>query len=88
MNSLGFLVLLIALVALGLTVWGLFNRKRSLLCVIAGVVVALGAVPGMLHAWGEGRSIPGTASYAVALILGIVAAARQFRLNAAGRPPP
>lgn len=71
------LIFLVVLTFFGLSVWGLFNRGRSVLIAGAGVVVLLGAALGVLHAWGEGRSIPWTVIYTVIGLIGLVATLRQ-----------
>ena len=77
MGSAGAVVFLAAFIMLGLSIWGLFNRGRSILCALAGIVVLLGAGMGAMHAWGESRSIPWTAGYLIAVLIGIVSVFRQ-----------
>lgn len=79
MGSTGAIVFLAAFVAIGLSIYGLFNRGRSIWCIVAGIVVVFGALPGALHAWGEGRSIPWTAVYVIIALIGIASIFRQAR---------
>lgn len=73
-------ILAIALVPLGLSIRGLLNQTRALSCIIAGIVLAIGSLPGALHAWGESQSLPWTAAYVTIALIGATSAVRQFRL--------
>ena len=55
MGGPGAIIFLVAFTVLGLSVWGLFNTGRSILCALAGIVMTLGAAMGAMHAWGESR---------------------------------
>jgi len=77
MGSTGAIIILTAFVTFGLSIWGLFNRGRSILCALAGIVVLFGAGMGAMHAWGESRSIPWTVGYLIVALIGIVSALRQ-----------
>ena len=79
MGSTGAIIILTAFVTLGLSIWGLFNRGRSIFCALAGIVVLLGAGMGAMHAWGESRSIPWTAVYLIATLIGVVSVFRQVK---------
>jgi MFS superfamily sulfate permease-like transporter len=79
MGSTGVIVFLVALAALGLSVWGLFNKGRSIPCALSGVVVAIGAGLGAWHAWGESRSLAWTAVYIIFVLVGVVSIFRQVR---------
>lgn len=79
MGSTGAIIVLTAFVTLGLSIWGLFNTGRSILCALSGIVVVLGAGMGAMHAWGESRSIPWTVTYLIAALIGIVSVFRQVR---------
>ena len=79
MGSTGAIIILTAFATLGLSIWGLFNRDRSILCALAGIVVLLGAGMGAMHAWGESRSIPWTVGYLIAALIGIVSVFRQVK---------
>ncbi|HMP76185.1 MAG TPA: hypothetical protein PKE12_07815 [Kiritimatiellia bacterium] len=79
MGGAGALLLLVAAIVIGGSIWGVFNRRRSILCAIAGALTLLAAGLGGLHAWGESRSIPWTTAYLTAAIIGIVAIVRQIR---------
>ncbi len=81
MSGLTLVVILIVIAALGATVWGLFNRHRSILCAVAGILIALGAIPGGLHAWGEAHSMAWTTVYALVLVLGLVSTLRQILMK-------
>ena len=78
MNATGALILLAGLIVFGASLWGLFNRKRSVLCALAGILVLLGASLGAWIAWMETNSALGTAIYLVIALVGIVAAVRQI----------
>jgi hypothetical protein len=67
------------IVALGLSVWGVFNRKRSIPCALAGIVIMAGASLGALHAWGEGQSVPWTVAYLTLVLIGAVSLVRQLK---------
>ena len=79
MGSTGAIIVLTAFVTLGLSIWGLFNTGRSILCALSGIVVVLGAGMGAMHAWGESRSIPWTVAYLIAVLIGIVSVFRQVK---------
>ncbi len=77
MSGMGALIFLGTLVVLGLSIWGLFNRGRSVFCAVAGVLLMPGAGLGAWHAWGESRSLLGTGIYLVLVLVGLVALLRQ-----------
>ncbi|MBM4005812.1 MAG: hypothetical protein FJ295_21420 [Planctomycetes bacterium] len=79
MGGAGAIIFLTGFIVLGLSTWGLFNKGRSILCVLAGIAVTLGAAMGALYAWGESRSIPWTVAYLIAVVIGIVCVFRQAR---------
>jgi len=79
MGSTGAIIILTAFVTLGLSIWGLFNRGRSILCALSGIVVVFGAGMGAMHAWGESRSIPWTVAYLIAVLIGVVSVIRQVK---------
>ena len=79
MNATGTLIVLAGLLLLGLSIWGLFNRGRSIFCALAGILVLLGASLGAWIAWMETNSALGTAIYLVIALVGIVAAVRQIK---------
>ena len=87
MSGAGAIILVAAFVTLGLSIWGLFNTGRSIVCALAGIVVLLGAGMGALYAWGESRSIPWTVIYLIAALIGIVSVFRQAR-SRKQRPQP
>jgi hypothetical protein len=78
MNATGALILLAGLIVFGASLWGLFNRKRSILCAVAGLLVLPGAALGAWIAWMESNSALGTAIYLVVALVGIVAVVRQI----------
>ena len=78
MNAAGALILLAGLIVFGTSLWGLFNRKRSIVCAVAGLLVLLGAGMGAWIAWVESRSLSGTAIYLVVALVGIVSLVRQL----------
>ena len=78
MNAAGALILLAGLIVFGTSLWGLFNRKRSIVCAVAGLLVLLGAGMGAWIAWMESNSALGTAIYLVIALVGIVSLVRQL----------
>ena len=78
MNATGALILLAGLIVFGTSLWGLFNRKRSIVCAVAGLLVLLGAGMGAWIAWMESNSALGTAIYLVIALVGIVSLVRQL----------
>ena len=87
MGGAGAIIFLTAFVTLGLSIWGLFNRGRSILCALSGIVVVFGAGMGAVHAWGESRSIPWTVAYLIAVLIGIVCVVRQVWARKQAREP-
>ena len=79
MNAAGALILLAGLIVFGTSLWGLFNRKRSIVCAVAGLLVLLGAGMGAWIAWMESNSALGTAIYQVIALVGIVSLVRQIK---------
>ena len=79
MNATGALILLAGLIVFGASLWGLFNRKRSILCAVAGLLVLPGAALGAWIAWMETNSAIGTAIYLAVALVGIVSVVRQIR---------
>ena len=78
MNATGTLFLLAGLIVFGTSFWGLFNRKRSIFCALAGLLVFLGAGLGAWLAWMESNSAIGTAIYLAIALVGIVSVVRQI----------
>ena len=78
MNAAGAMILLAGLIVFGTSLWGLFNRKRSIVCAVAGLLVLLGAGMGAWIAWMESNSALGTAIYLVIALVGIVSLVRQL----------
>ena len=79
MNATGALIVLAGLIVFGTSIWGLFNRKRSVLCALAGLLVLLGASLGAWIAWMETDSAIGTAIYLAIALVGIVSFVRQIQ---------
>jgi hypothetical protein len=79
MNATGALSLLAGLLLIGTSIWGLFNRRRSIFCALAGILVLPGAALGAWIAWVESRSLIGTAIYLAIALVGIVAVVRQLK---------
>ena len=79
MNATGALILLVGLILIGASIRGLFNRGRSLVCAVAGLLVLLGAGMGAWIAWMESNSALGTAIYLAIALVGIVAVVRQLK---------
>lgn len=79
MNGAGILIVLAGLIVFGASIRGLFNRKRSIFCALAGALVACYAGLGAWHAWAETRSVIGTAAYAVGVLIGIASIIRQVK---------
>ena len=78
MSATGALIVLAGLLLFGASIWGLFNRKRSIFCALAGVLVALYASLGAWYAWAEIHSAIGTAIYLAIALVGIVSVVRQI----------
>jgi uncharacterized membrane protein YoaK (UPF0700 family) len=76
------LIPFLLIVLLGLfapILYGLFNRNpKPLLALPALLLIGIAALGG-LHAWGEGRDIGWTVTYAVIGMCSMVAAMRQLR---------
>ena len=79
MNATGALILLAGLLLIGTSIWGLFNRRRSIFCALAGLLVLLGASLGAWIAWMETDSALGTAIYLAIALVGIVSFVRQIQ---------
>ncbi len=79
MSNISIVIILLALAVFAGAFIGLFNQRRSILCALAGLLLAVGTVPLAMHAWGESRSIPFTAGYLLIGLLGLVSTLRQFR---------
>ena len=79
MNATGALIVLAGLIVFGTSIWGLFNRKRSIFCALAGLLVLLGAGLGAWIAWMETDSALGTAIYLAIALVGIVSFVRQIQ---------
>lgn len=79
MNATGALILLAGLIVFGTSLWGLFNRERSILCALAGILVLLGAALGAWMAWMESNSARGTAIYLAIALVGCVSVVRQLK---------
>ncbi|MBT3376035.1 MAG: hypothetical protein HN742_17295 [Lentisphaerae bacterium] len=79
MGGAGMIIFIAAFIVLGLSIWGLFNKGRSILCALAGIMVTLGAAMGAMYAWGESRSIPWTVAYLIAALIGFVCVLRQVK---------
>ena len=79
MSGTGILIVLAGLIVFGASIWGLFNRKRSVFCAVAGLLVLLGAGLGGWHAWNEARSVTWTTGYLVVALIGIVSIVRQIK---------
>ena len=73
------IIFLMLIIMFGLTVWGLFNKRRSILIILADVLVILTTGIGALYAWGESHSLPWAIGYFSFFILGIVSIVRQIR---------
>jgi len=79
MGGTGAIIFLVAFIVLASRIWGLFNKGRSVLCALSGIVMTLGAAMGAMHAWGESRSVPWTVAYVAAALIGIVCVLRQAK---------
>ena len=79
MNATGALIVLAGLIAFGASLWGLFNRGRSIVCALAGLLVLVGAGLGAWIAWMESNSALGTAIYLAIALVGIVSTVRQVK---------
>lgn len=67
----------IALV-LGLVLKGLFNKRRSILTILAGLLVLPASFIGAQHAWMESRDLAWTIGYSALGLGGLVSLIRQF----------
>ena len=79
MSATGALIVLAGVLLLGTSIWGLFNRKRSIFCALAGALVALYASLGAWYAWAEIHSALGTAIYLAIELVGIASVVRQIK---------
>ena len=78
MGSQGTAILLVLLLALALTLWGLFAKQQSFLVgMIAGIVAAVMAL-GAWYAYAESNSMPWTIGYGVVCLMALAASIRQF----------
>ena len=68
----------LALLGLVVVVYGLVNKRRSIVAAVISLGVALVAGLGALYARTESHSIPWTVTYGVVVLLGLIAAVRQF----------
>ena len=87
MNATGTLIVLAGLLLLGLSIWGLFNRGRSIFCALAGILVLLGASLGAWIAWMETNSALGTAIYLAIALAFDLAGLRTLLRQALNRRP-
>ena len=71
----------ITLAAIGLSVYGLFNRERSVMCVIGGALLTVSSAVGALYSYVEIGSILWAGIYLAGCILGVSAAIRQGRMD-------
>ena len=65
-------------VVLGLVIKGLFNKRCSILTILAGLLVLPASFIGAWYAWLESSNLPWTIGYSVLGLAGIVAIIRQF----------
>ena len=78
MGSTGTAIFLGLLLALALTLWGLFTKQQSfLLGVISGIVAALTALAAW-YAYAESNSMPWTIGYSLVCLMAIASSIRQF----------
>ena len=78
MGKAGAVILLVVMLAFLATIYGVIAGKRSAWIVLASaVVIALSAL-GAWYSWAESQSVGGTVVYLVILVVGLVAAVRQF----------
>jgi len=66
------------IVALGITLWGLFSARRSPIIAVIGALVAVLATVGAWYAWSETKSTPWTVGYAMIVLAAIASSLRQF----------
>lgn len=79
MNGSGAVIVLAALIILGLSIGGLFNKGRSLLCALAGAAVVPIAIVCARYAWVESRSLLWAIGYSIGALLGLVSFFRQLK---------
>jgi hypothetical protein len=66
------------IVALGVTLWGLFARQKSVVIGVIATAVALLAAAGGWYSWAETKSMPWTAGYGILVAASLASAVRQF----------
>lgn len=76
--------LLIVLILVGFTLWGVFTSRTSWWCAVAALPVLLFAGVGALHAWGESRDVGWTVFYGMGMVVALVSMGRQVSLAVAG----
>ncbi|HUG66294.1 MAG TPA: hypothetical protein VMM76_01005 [Pirellulaceae bacterium] len=58
--------------------YGLVNRRRSILLAVVALLLALTTGGGAWYAWAESQSMPWTAGYGAIVVVSLIAAIRQF----------
>lgn len=62
--------------------YGLVNRRRSILLAVVALLLALTAGGGAWYAWAESQSMPWTVGYGAIVVVSLIAAFRQFIVGA------
>ena len=81
MTITGIILLTVVCITIVSSIRGLFNKDRSIGCALAGTLTIMAALPGALHAWGEGQSIPWTSAYLILALVGAGSIFRQLMLH-------
>jgi hypothetical protein len=63
---------------LGLVIKGLFNKRRSILSILAALLVLPASFLGAWYAWVESHDLPWTIGYSALGLAGLVSLIRQF----------
>ena len=81
MTITGIIILTTICITIVSSIRGLFNKDRSIGCTLAGALTIMAALPGALHAWGEGQSIAWTSAYLILALVGAGSIFRQLMLH-------
>jgi hypothetical protein len=76
------------LIGLVVVLYGLVNRRRSILVAVIALAVAVPGGGGAWYAWAESQSIPWTAGYGVIVVISLVASVRQFYIGTRHKTAP
>jgi len=79
MGVAGVIIMVLAVLAVGFSIYGLFNRRRSICCVLAGIVVVILAGREGINILVSGQSIQWIIAYAVMVLIGLISIYRQLK---------